>query len=204
MNLRRLLPDRLLAALLLLLTAIPALRAMSVIPPTFAELVAEADAIVRARVVSLQPYLDRTALGEVVRTRVTFEVETTLKGRHEGGLTLEFLGGEVDGRGLRVPGMPTFAPGATEVLFVTQQGAGLCPLVAAGHGRYRVLTDRASGREFIARNDATPLASEHDVQLPFSNAAALVRPGAAGLSPTVFSARILAELERATGNRQTR
>ncbi|MCE2862374.1 MAG: hypothetical protein RIR76_532 [Verrucomicrobiota bacterium] len=204
MNLRRLLPDRLLAALLLLLTAIPALRAMSVIPPTFAELVAEADAIVRARVVSIQPYLDRTALGEVVRTRVTFEVETTLKGRHEGGLTLEFLGGEVDGRGLRVPGMPTFAPGATEVLFVTQQGAGLCPLVAAGHGRYRVLTDRASGREFIARNDATPLASEHDVQLPFSNAAALVRPGAAGLSPTVFSARILAELERATGNRQTR
>ncbi len=204
MNLRRLLPDRLLAALLLLLTAIPALRAMSVIPPTFAELVAEANAIVRARVVSIQPYLDRTALGEVVRTRVTFEVETTLKGRHEGGLTLEFLGGEVDGRGLRVPGMPTFAPGATEVLFVTQQGAGLCPLVAAGHGRYRVLTDRASGREFIARNDATPLASEHDVQLPFSNAAALVRPGAAGLSPTVFSARILAELERATGNRQTR
>jgi len=204
MNLRRLLPDRLLAALLLLLTAIPALRAMSVIPPTFAELVAEADAIVRARVVSIQPYLDRTALGEVVRTRVTFEVETTLKGRHEGGLTLEFLGGEVDGRGLRVPGMPTFAPGATEVLFVTQQGAGLCPLVAAGHGRYRVLTDRASGREFIARNDATPLASEHDVQLPFSNAAALVRPGAAGLSPTIFSARILAELERATGNRQTR
>jgi len=204
MNLRRLLPDRLLAALLLLLTAIPALRAMSVIPPTFAELVAEADAIVRARVVSIQPYLDRTALGEVVRTRVTFEVETTLKGRHEGGLTLEFLGGEVDGRGLRVPGMPTFAPGATAVLFVTQQGAGLCPLVAAGHGRYRVLTDRASGREFIARNDATPLASEHDVQLPFSNAAALVRPGAAGLSPTVFSARILAELERATGNRQTR
>ena len=42
------------------------------------------------------------------------------------------------------------------------------------------------------------------MQLPFSNAAALVRPGSAGLSPTVFSARILAELERANGNRQTR
>ncbi|MFM7751110.1 MAG: hypothetical protein ACKPB0_11940, partial [Opitutaceae bacterium] len=169
------LPDRFLAALLTLLSAIPTLRAMSVIPPTFAELVAEADAIVRARVVSLQPYLDRTPAGEVVRTRVTFDVEATLKGRHQGGLTLEFLGGEVDGRGLRVPGMPTFAPGATELLFVTRQGAGLCPLVAAAHGRYRVLTDRTTGREFIARNDSTPLASEHDVQLPFSNAAALVR-----------------------------
>ena len=204
MHLQRLLPARLLAALLTLLSALPALRAMSVIPPTFAELVAEADVIVRARVVSLQPYLDRTPAGEVVRTRVTFEVEATLKGRHQGGLTLEFLGGEVDGRGLRVPGMPTFASGATELLFVTRQGAGLCPLVAAAHGRYRVLTDRTTGREFIARNDSTPLASEHDVQLPFSNAAALVRPGSAGLSPTVFSARILAELERANGNRQTR
>ena len=198
------LPARLVAAFLLLLPALTGLRAMSVIPPTFAELVAEADVIVRARVVSLQPYLDRTPAGEVVRTRVTFEVESTLKGRHQGGLTLEFLGGEVDGRGLRVPGMPTFAPGATELLFVTRQGAGLCPLVAAAHGRYRVLTDRTTGREFIARNDATPLASEHDVQLPFSTAAALVRPGSAGLSPTVFSARILAELERVNGNRHTR
>ena len=204
MYLPRILPARLVAAFLLLLPALTGLRAMSVIPPTFAELVAEADVIVRARVVSLQPYLDRTPAGEVVRTRVTFEVEATLKGRHQGGLTLEFLGGEVDGRGLRVPGMPTFASGATELLFVTRQGAGLCPLVAAAHGRYRVLTDRTTGREFIARNDSTPLASEQDVQLPFSNAAALVRPGSAGLSPTVFSARILAELERANGNRQTR
>ncbi len=204
MHLRKTLPAHLLAALLTLLPALTAVRAMSVIPPTFAELVAEADGIVRARVVALQPYLDRTPAGDVVRTRVTFEVGSTLKGRHQGGLTLEFLGGEVDGHGLRVPGMPTFTPGATELLFVTTQGAGLCPLVAAGHGRYRVLTDRASGREYIARNDFTPLGSEHDVQLPFSNAAALVRPGAAGLSPTVFSARSLAELERATGNRQTR
>lgn len=204
MHLQRTLPARLLALLFLLFPALTGLRAMSVIPPTFAELVAEADAIVRARFVSIQPYVDRTPAGEVVRTRVTFEVEATLKGRHQRGLTLEFLGGEVEGRGLRVPGMPTFAPGATELLFVTQQGAGLCPLVAAGHGRYRVLTDHATGREFIARNDSTPLISEHDVQLPFSNAAALVRPGTAGLSPTVFSARILAELERANGDRQNR
>jgi hypothetical protein len=198
------LPARLLAALLLPLAALPALRAMSVVPPTFTELVAEADAIVRARVVSIQPFAEQSAAGEVLRTRVTFVVETTLKGRHEGGLTLEFLGGELDGRGLRVPGMPTFTPGATELLFVTRQGAGVCPLVAAGHGRYRVLTDRVSGREFIARNDFTPLASEHDVQLPLSTAAGLVRPASAGLSPALFSARILAELERTNPARQTR
>lgn len=198
------LPARLLAALALLITGVPSLHAMSVIPPTFAELVAEADVIVRARVVSLQPFAEKSPAGEVLRTRITFVVEATLKGRHEGGLTLDFLGGELDGRGLRVPGMPTFTPGSTELLFVTRQGAGLCPLVAAGHGRYRVLTDRVSGREFIARNDFTPLASEHDVQLPFSTAAALVRPPGAGLSPTVFSARILAELERTQSGRQTR
>ena len=196
-------PGRFIAVLLAFL-AVPAVRAMSVVPPTFAELVTEADAIVRARVVSVQPFSIPTPQGEILRTRVTFEVEATLKGRHEGGLTLEFLGGEIGGVGLRVPGMPSFTPGGTELLFVTKQGAGVCPLVAAGHGRYRVLTDRVTGREFVARNDSTPLASEHDVQLPFSAATALVRPGSAGMSPAVFSARILAELERANSNRQTR
>lgn len=195
---RRIIP----VILALLLPA--SLLAMSVVPPTFAELVSEADAIVRARVVAVQPFRVATPDGEIMRTRVTFEVETTLKGRHEGGLTLEFLGGEIGGVGLRVPGMPSFTPGGTELLFVTKQGAGVCPLVAAGHGRYRVLTDRVTGREFVARNDSTPLASEHDVQLPFSAATALVRPGSAGMSPAVFSARILAELERANSNRQTR
>ena len=121
-----------------------------------AGLVAGAAAMVRGRGVGLQPYLDRTPAGDVVRTRVTFEVESTLKGRHQGGLTLEFLGGEVDGHGLRVPGMPTFTPGATELLFVTTQGAGLCQHVAAGHGRYSGLPDRASGREYLGRNPLHP------------------------------------------------
>ena len=51
---------------------------MSVVPPTFAELVTEADAIVRARVVSVQPFSVPTPQGEILRTRVTFEVEATL------------------------------------------------------------------------------------------------------------------------------
>ena len=54
------------------------------------------------------------------------------------------------------------------------------------------------------RDNFLPLASEHDVQLPLTAAAAIARPAAAGLSPTVFSARILAELERTNPARQTR
>lgn len=195
-------PTLLIATALLLAPAAP-LRAMSVIPPTFAELVAEADVIVRARVLSAESFVAASPDGGIIRTRVTFDVEATLKGGHQGGLTLEFLGGEADGKGVRVPGMPRFQPGATELLFVSAQGAGFCPLVAAGHGRYRVLTDRATGREFVARENFLPLASEHDVQLPLA-AAALARPAAAGLSPAVFSARILAELQRASANRQDR
>jgi hypothetical protein len=198
----KLLPALVAAALALI--NIPLTRAMSVVPPTFAELVAEADVIVRARVVAAEPFVAPSPAGEIIRTRVTFAVEATLKGRHQGGLTLEFLGGEAAGQGLRVPGMPAFQPGATELIFVSSQGAGLCPLVAAGHGRYRVLTDRVTGREYVARDNFLPLASEHDVQLPLTAAAAIARPAAAGLSPTVFSARILAELERTNPARQTR
>ena len=193
MHLPKMRPARFLAALLLSLAALPALRAMSVIPPTFSELVAEADAIVRARVVSLQPFADQSAVGEVLRTRVTFVVETTLKGRHEGGLTLEFLGGAVGELSLEVSGMPRFEPGAQDIVFVTAGTPAICPLVAMGHGRYRILRD-AQGAEFVARDNGLPLHRIEDVALPLLAPAAVPvaarPPGGRPLSPAEFAGHV--------------
>ena len=79
------------------LLAAPGLRATSVVPPSFPELVAEADGIYRGRVTSIQAR--RVPLpegdGSVIKTFVTFAVERALKGAEQTQLTLEFLGGTV-------------------------------------------------------------------------------------------------------------
>jgi hypothetical protein len=97
---------------------------------------------------------------------------------------------------MRVAGMPQFTVGQTEILFVTGNGVQFCPLVAMMHGRYRVQTDAATGREYIARSDGVPLVSEHDVQLPQDGnpLERRLKPVSAGLSPAMFEQRIVDQL----------
>jgi len=185
------------ALLVALLCGLPA-AATTVVAPSFPELVAEARTIVRARVTAVAPFWAETPAGRVIKTRVTFAVEQHLKGLAAPVLTLDFLGGELDGQGMRVAGMPQFSVGATDILFVGPDGARFCPLIAVMHGRYRVLTDAATRRAYVARNDGTPLLSEHDVQLPqtASPVEARLKPASAALTPAAFEQRIVAELSR--------
>src|SRR5215207_11195448 len=100
--------------LLLALAALPAARATSVVPPNFAELVGEADAIYRGRVTAVQPRrVERPdGNGSVIKTFVTFAVERVLKGADQKEVTLEFLGGTVGDDSMTVSGMPKFNVGA--------------------------------------------------------------------------------------------
>lgn len=180
----------------LLLTA--SARATTVTPPTFAELVAEAQLIVRARVDAVRAAWVDSPQGRVIKTYVTVTVLKPLKGGAPATLTLQLLGGEIDGQGMQVAGMPRFQPGQVEFLFISGNGARFCPLVGMMHGRYRVLTDPATAREYVARDDGAPLESEHEVRLP-QPASALVlrhRTPAAALTPLVFEQRIAGELAR--------
>ena len=190
---------RALAAAVLLLLGSGYLHATTVVAPSFPELVAEADTIVRARVVEVRAAWADTPQGRIIKTFVTFAVEKQLKGRGAGAqLTLSFLGGDLDGESMRVEGMPRFTAGQREILFVSGNGTRFCPLVAMMHGRYHVLTDPATSRDYIARNDGVPLVSEGDVQLP--------QPGnvlerrtktvSAALSPAAFESRIVSEITR--------
>src|SRR5688572_15986612 len=87
--------------LLFLLWLLPALcprvEATTVVPPSFAELVGEADAIYRGRVTSVQARRVERPDGEgsLIKTFVTFAVERVLKGPEQTQITLEFLGGTV-------------------------------------------------------------------------------------------------------------
>jgi hypothetical protein len=190
MNLRSLLP-----VIAALLVVVPTGRAMSVVPPTFPELVAEAESIVRGEVTAIScAYVD-TPGGRPIKTFVTFRVQRTLKGTApaSGTVTLIFLGGTIGADSLEVAGMPKFQIGDREIVFVAGNGKTFCPLIAAGHGRYRVLHDNATQRDYIARENRTPLESTEEVVLPLEApaAAARLKSISRALSPDAFEASVL-------------
>ena len=190
----------------LLLAVVAAVRATSVVPPSFAELVGEADAIYRGRVTSVQARrVDRTdGEGGIIKTFVTFAVERVLKGPERTEVTLEFLGGTVGDESMTVSGMPKFNLGAREIVFVQKNGVQFCPLVGLMHGRYRVLRDEATAREHIARDNGAPLTDTADVELPITNlpepvrAASAASGSARALSSEAFEASIRSEVQRPT------
>ena len=192
--------------LLLLLAAVPLAHATTVVPPSFPELVAKADAIYRGRVTSVEARrVDRAdGGGQVIKTFVTFTVERVLKGGERAEVVLEFLGGTVGDETLSVSGMPTFAVGQREIVFVRRNGVQFCPLVAMMHGRYHVKHDNAAGRDFVARDDGAPLTDVSDVQQPMHEAAPPARSTAAApavtnaLTPGAFETSIVSEVQRPT------
>jgi hypothetical protein len=182
-----------------------------VVPPSFAELVGDADAIYRGRITAVESrWVDRgDGQGNVIRTFVTLVVERVLKGSDRQTVTLEFLGGTVGGESMSVSGMPTFKVGDREIVFVQKNGIQFCPLVALMHGRYRVLKDESTAREHIARDDGLPLTAVSEVEAPMValpepfRAAAAASARARALTPEAFEASIRTEVQRPTPRART-
>jgi hypothetical protein len=191
--------------LLALALLTPAVRATSVVPPSFPELVNEADAIYRGRVAAVESRrVERPDGSSVIKTFVTVAIDRVLKGAAQTEVVLEFLGGTIGSENLIVTGMPKFSLGTQEFVFVQRNGMQFCPLVAVMHGRYRVLRDEATAREFIARDNGAPLTDVTEVQLPMSTLPAQIRAATAvqaaqrALSPAAFEASIASEVQRPT------
>ena len=179
----------------MLLSALTA-RATSVVPPSFPQLVAEAQSIFEGTVTAVDCRWVDTSAGRVIKTFVTFSVDRTIKGNPGTNTTLEFLGGTVGDETMRVSGMPEFHVGEHELLFTQGNGLQFCPLVRFGHGRYRVHTDATTHRRYLTRNDGAPLTAPSDVSSPENDGAAAhaLRSADAALSPSTFENAIRAEL----------
>jgi hypothetical protein len=177
--------------------------ATTVEPPDFPKLVARASNVFRGEVVGLRSEIVTRGAERAIFTHVTFRVIEVIRGAPlPAEVTLEFLGGTVGDLSMEVAGMPTFEPGAREILFVERAGPQICPLVAMAYGRFRVLRD-VTGADYVARDNGVPLSRLEDVSLPLTSPAfamftarqtlARTRP----LSPADFSAAVLAEAVRA-------
>lgn len=185
-------------ALFLLAVALiaPAIHATTVVPPTFEQLVGQADYIVRAKVKSVTAEWRSEGANRHIITKVELDVEEVISGNPPQPLVLEMLGGKVGDQEMKVEGAPHFNVGDEDILFVHGNGKQYTPLVALMHGRYPILHDAATGRAYVAREGRKPLYSEQDVSQPLETQATTqqksTRASIAPLSPEEFISRIKA------------
>lgn len=174
-----------------------ALRATTVVPPDFVQLVNESDYVVRAVVESVRSDYRVGPQGRLIFTTVRFRLRETATGQPPPSVELEMLGGQIGDDRLIVNGAPVFRVGDEDFLFVRDNGRSITPLVAMMHGRYRVLRDAATGREFVARENRVPLQDVAEVALPLAEGEIAERlrravDPADALTPAEFIAQIRA------------
>ena len=131
-------------------------HATTVSPPTFDQLVSDAELIFQGTVTGTRSEWSGQGSERVIVTYVTIKIDDAMKGAPGGSYTIRMLGGTVDGETAEVSDAPRFKTGDRDILFVEHNGSQFVPLVGIMHGRFHVQTD-AAGREIIAKDDGASL-----------------------------------------------
>jgi hypothetical protein len=151
---------KLLRSLLLLLgagLALASVRATTVIPPTFDQLVTDAELIFEGTVTDARSQWTGAGAERHIMTNVTFQIEDAIKGAPGKSYTIQMLGGTVDDETMEVSDAPRFKIGDRDILFVEHNGTQFVPLVGIMHGRFHVQTD-AAGHDVVAKDNGAFLA----------------------------------------------
>lgn len=143
-------------------------RGTSVIPPSFDELVDQAEFIFQGTVTDVKAQWVGEGGQRHIVSYITLKVEDAIKGNPGASYTIRMLGGTVDGETMRVSDSPQFKTGDRDILFVEHNGTQFIPLVGIMHGRFRVQQDKASGEDVVmtdkgeAVNDLAQLGKDED------------------------------------------
>jgi hypothetical protein len=160
-------------------------RAITVVPMTFEQLVDEAAAVVYARVrdVHGQWTDDRRGIDSIVQ----MDALRYFKGDLGARVPLRLPGGEAGGRLHVLPGAPVLRDGDLVVVFLAARGPAIPTALGLGQGIFRVATDRATGAALV-----TP------PPLKASDLGRVLRGAADRRSLTIdeFSSHVSARLER--------
>lgn len=180
-----------LALLAVSIAVLSSTQATTVVPPTFDELVEQAEVIFQGNVTNVgSQWVGEGAQRHIV-SYVTFNVEDALKGAPGQSYTIRMLGGTVDGETMGVSDAPRFKVGDKDILFVQNNGSQFIPLVGIMHGRFHVRRDH-SGQEVVTSNEGKPV----------KNVARLGREAADSstdttLTPADFKAAVKSKLQLA-------
>jgi hypothetical protein len=137
--------------------ALPLARATTVIPPTFDQLVSQAEVIFQGTVTDLRPQWMGEGAERHIVTFVTFQIDDPIKGEPNQSYTIRMFGGTLDGQTIQVTDAPIFKIGDRDILFVEHNGTQFVPLVGIMHGRFRIQSE-AGGRESVAKDNGAPVA----------------------------------------------
>ncbi|CAN5254204.1 hypothetical protein BH20VER2_BH20VER2_09100 [soil metagenome] len=143
---------RLLLLALCGLALVTTTRATTVIPPTFDQLVGQAELIFQGTVTGVKSEWIGEGGQRRIVSFVTFKVDDTLKGNPGETYTVRMLGGTVDDTTMEVTDSPKFKVGDRDILFVENNGTQFIPLVGIMHGRFRVQKDPQTGADLIMDN----------------------------------------------------
>jgi len=130
--------------------------ATTVIPPSFDDLVGQAEMIFQGTVTGVRSEWTGEGAQRHITSYVTVKVEETIKGNPGASVTLQMLGGTVGAETMEVADAPKFKVGDRDILFVENNGTQFIPLVGIMHGRFRVKKDEA-GRDAVCTNEGSPL-----------------------------------------------
>lgn len=139
------------------LLAFSTAKATTVIPPTFDELVAQAELIFQGTVTETKSQWTGEGGQRHIVSYVTFKIEDSLKGEPGASYTIRMLGGTVDGQTMEVTDSPRFKVGDRDIVFVENNGTQFIPLVGIMHGRFRVQKDAQTGADMIVGDHGQPV-----------------------------------------------
>jgi hypothetical protein len=167
-------------------------KATTVVPPSFNDLVNQADYIVRAVVKSVSCEWRDDGANRHIMTKIELDVKEVIAGNPPTPLVLEMLGGQIGNLKMVVQGTPEFKVGDEDILFIHGNGTLFNPLVALGHGRYPIRRDAQTGRRYMTRSNGEILREERQVSQPLDEDRAVIAEtvSPAQLSPDAFISRI--------------
>ena len=139
-----------------LILSVSSAQATSVIPPTFDELVDQAEIIFEGNVTDVRSQWVGEGAQRHIVSYVSFKVEDTVKGSPGKTYTVRMLGGTVDGESMEISDAPKFQVSDRDIIFVQNNGSQFIPLVGIMHGRFHVKRDQ-NGRDIVTTNEGEPL-----------------------------------------------
>ncbi|MGE0864632.1 MAG: hypothetical protein AB7P34_12095 [Vicinamibacterales bacterium] len=178
------------AAVLLLIALPVALSAQPAEPVigklSFDQLTERAAAIVVGTVAGRRSEWEFYGSARLIITRVTVEVEQTLKGSAPKTLTVDVVGGTIGDVTQRVFHVPDFRVGDRDVLFLNNAPHAVSPLVGSDQGRFRVVRESATGTPRILTVGFAPLVAVAHIGAA-SEGTPLVRSMSAAMSLADFA-----------------
>jgi len=126
--------------------------ATTVIPPSFDELVAQAELIFQGTVTDVKSQWVGEGGQRHIVSYVTLRIDEAIKGDPGKSYTMQMLGGTVGDDTKEVSDSPRFKVGDRDILFVEHNGTQFIPIVGIMHGRFRLEQDKSSGGD-VVRND---------------------------------------------------